>query len=646
MYTPDYRQRQMRRFRRILRRYFGRISTSMLNEVLSACEWMELEGGELLFGQGDPGDAAYFLIAGRLRAIRFHPDGSFRPLGEIRPGEIVGEEAVLAEDRRGAMVRATRDSVVVRLPTRELRAWFLQYPQLLLKTAQLIIARSRQNTGMRYVEHVCNLALLPLSVGVDVASFREAFAQALEQLGRVLIISARDVDQALGEQGIAQVGRGDTARYRQLSAWLDSLENRFDHVVYLADPADDAWTQRCLRQADRIVLLGDAQQSPRVAAFEPSLMAQAAARGQTEVLLAIQHPASTVMPENTRSWLADRPWVSEVVHVRQACSRHLQRLARIATGKAVGLVLGSGGARGLAAVGILQALEEAGVPVDRVGGTSIGAIMAATVALDLPAGDAVELARQSFSQNPTHMKDLSPLPILAIYRGKRLNGLLQTTFPEQLHIEDLWINFFCITSNMASNGEVVHTRGPVWKALRASASLPGIFPVVRLEDGLHVDGAFLNALPVDVMAARGVHTILAADFSSMPSPALRQATGEVEVAEEPSRLRDYLREHLLGQQGHTYPVPNLLSGLIQSSLMASSQRSLRARAEADVLFAPDLQRFELLGWHCFDDLVAIGYKHAQKVLADQSRGGSEPSVMRSLRALSSTRSPSPFQEDR
>jgi len=193
--------------------------------------------------------------------------------------------------------------------------------------------------------------------------------------------------------------------------------------------------------------------------------------------------------------------------------------------------------------------------------------MAAGVALDHPVERLAAKVKHSFRQNPTHVNDLSPLPILSIYQGKRINTLLQSVFPDTLNIEDLWINFFCITSDMACNGEVVHTRGPLWKAVRASASLPGIFPLVRLGDGLHVDGAFLNSLPVDVMADLGAKKILAVDFSWLPP-----ATPDFDDVPGPL---DFLKERFLRREPRRYPVPTLLSGLVQSSLLASSRRNQR-----------------------------------------------------------------------
>lgn len=606
--VPQATRQQTLLFRRILLGYFGKLEHSVLDEILAQSEWVECEGGDTLFAQGDPGDAAYFLISGRLRAIRTAPDGVRQILGDIKPGETVGEIAVLSDDVRGATVMATRDSVVVRMPTDRLQQWFLQYPQLLLQTAKLVIRRNRINqVRRRRVDQVTNITILPLSPHIDLTRFRVELANGMAACGRTVLLDPATVDRELGEPGIAFVGKQDPERYRQLSAWLDTLEGPNDYVVYLANPGDDAWTQRCLRQADRVLLLADADDSALPPAFEQRLMNGSRNRLQADTLLMLWHAPETLMPQGTARWLDARPWVREAIHVRRNTPRHMQRLARLVTGKAVGLVLGSGGARGLAAIGIIRALEEAGVPIDRVGGTSIGAIMAAGVALDHPVERLADKVRHSFSQNPTHLNDLSPLPILSVFQGKRLNGLLQSVFPEVMNIEDLWINFFCISSDMATNGEVVHTRGSLWRAVRASSALPGIFPMVRLGDGLHVDGAFMNSLPVDVMAEMAVKKILAVDFSWLPSV-------KPEFADIPGPV-DFLMDRFLNGRQRMYRVPTLLSSIVQSSLLASSQRSLLARAEADVLFSPDLRRFELLGWSFFDALVKIGHEHAREVLA-------------------------------
>jgi NTE family protein len=596
-------------FRRFLSNYFGTLDEQIMDEVSSQCQWLELEGGDTLFSQGDIGDAAYFLISGRLCAIRIAHDGTRQYLGDIRPSETVGEIAVLSDDVRGATVLATRDSVVVRISTENLQSWFMQYPQLLLQTAKLIIKRTRPtNARNRQLRHISNITVLPLSKNINMAKFRRDFMAAMARCGNVLLLDPHIVDEQLQETGIAFVDKHDPERYRRLSAWLDTLEEQHDYVIYLANTEDDEWTQRCLRQSDRVLLLANATDNSFPSLLEQKLLNEAAKKARSDNYLVLWHPPETIMPNGTQHWLQPRTWIKEAIHVRQDEQRHMERLARIVTGNAIGLVLGSGGARGVAAVGVIQALEEASIPIDRVGGTSIGAIMAAGVALDYPASLLAEKVRTSFRQNPTTFLDLNILPILSIFQGKQLNRLLQLVFPQTMNVEDLWINFFCITSDMSSNEEIVHSRGSLWQAVRASAALPGVFPMVLLGKGLHVDGAFMNALPVDVMASLGAKKILAVDFSYLPN-------SKPDFDDMPSSIA-FLLDKFFNNGRRRYLVPTLLSGFIQSSLMASSQKNMQSRADADVLFSPEVGRYDLLAWSLFDDLVSIGLRHARLVLAN------------------------------
>ena len=142
-------------FRRFLTNYFGVLDEKVLDEIFAQCQWLELEGGDTLFSQGDVGDAAYFLISGRLCAIHQASDGSRQHLGDIKPGETVGEVAVLSDDVRGATILATRDSVVVRIATANLHSWFMQYPQLLLQTAKLVIKRTRASYARSVISPCC-----------------------------------------------------------------------------------------------------------------------------------------------------------------------------------------------------------------------------------------------------------------------------------------------------------------------------------------------------------------------------------------------------------------------------------------------------------------------------------------------------------
>ncbi len=600
---------QPMRLKHLLESYFGDLDDATVEKISAQCQAVDLRGGEMLFSEGDPGDSLYFLVGGRLSAVTTLRDGSRRVLGHIEPGAPVGEMAVINDSVRSASVVAVRDSTLLRIDAAQVRAWFLAYPQILLKTSRLAIQRALNTERRRRGRDVVvNLAIVPLSPDIDMARFRTEFRAGLSTLGSCLMLES-SILQRLGTPDGAQSGPARDDADRHLTHWLNSLELEYDFVVYCGDGHDSVWTRRCLRQADRVVLLADAQASREPGPVETALAGVLTARVGPGTMLALWHPEHTAYPEGTRGWLKSRPWVHEHAHVRRGDARHAARLARLATGHAIGLVLGSGGARGLAHIGVFQAMCEAGIAVDRVGGSSIGSVIAAGVACDFDAEELAHMCRLSFGANPGSWRDLSIPPVFALYRGDRLERMLARIFPPNMGLEDLWLNFFCVSSDMTNSEEVVHTRGPLTRVLRASVALPGIFPPVRLDHALHVDGALMNTLPTEVMSALGVHRLYAVDLRQdrMASPDFMDVPGPLA----------YLFARWFQRHKHRYRVPTLTSTLVQSSMMSSEARVLAARRQVDVLFNPDVRRFSLMGWSkiAHDRLVATGLQHARQVLA-------------------------------
>ena len=603
---------QRKKFCEMLTANLGDLDHEALRGIEQNCTWTMCKGGETLFRAGDPGDSAFFLVSGRLRVVDAGPtDSTDRKLiGEVLPGQTVGEISVFSRDNRTATVVAARDSILVRVDAATLLKWFLVYPQGLVNLASLIVKRATsERLNSRSAEHVKSIVIVPLTARIDKRFIKERLEAAMPNPANSVVISEADVHR--GTWGTNSELNADQS-FEAVNLWLDDQESVHEYVIYITNATDSPWTRRCLRRADRIVLFADSMDNQEPSEFERRAVGPTAQRLLAPTFLVLNHPASTKLPSGTAKWLDRRPWVDEHIHIRDGEEAHVSRLLRMITGNATGLVLGSGGARGLSHVGVIRALSDSNIAVDRVGGTSIGAVIAACVANGWDAKEISQNVRHAFGQNPTDVFDISLPPLLSLYSGNKLRRLLSEFIAESTGIEDLWVNYFCISCDITDSSQSVHTKGPLLSSILASAALPGVFPPVKLNDGLHVDGAFMNALPVDVMANFNPRKIIAVDLS-------RQGKRVLDFDTVPTSLEFFINKFRRGAKLR-YRVPTVVSSIIQSSLLASGAKIAAVRKSVDLLFTPDVQKFELMDWTSCSELIDLGYRHAIDVLSATSPG--------------------------
>lgn len=603
-----------------LRRIFGEFNQEMLGRVLQDFEWVQLAGGATLLAQGSRDDSLYFVISGRLRALRSDDEGHTTVLGEIARGETVGELAFFTGEARTATVVAVRDTVLVRLRGEVFRELLLAYPLMSINLTRLVIERMRRDTVRKGTTRPVTFALLAATPGLDLDGLSSRLAATLGSAGAkairaedIRIVTSSQVDRWFSEPGMAQVPHADGERSARLAHRLEQLENDHPFVFYLTDPGPTEWTRRCLRHADRIVLFADARQDPGPGPVERECLLGGGAAPLAESFLVLLHPDGRSAPTDTARWLAPRKLAGHV-HVRGDQPADWPRMARIVSGQATGLVLSGGGARGFAHLGVMKALAEAGQPWDIVGGTSIGAVMGVFSGMDLPVDQAIERAREAFRQNPTG--DFNLFPVVSLISGRRLRRIIDegvhSVMGEGCGIEDLWKNFFCVSSNYSAARETVLTRGPLAKSLRASVAIPGALPPVMLDGQLHIDGATFNNFPTDVMAGMGASRIIGVNL-------LREGGIKYKMEDLPGSWRlafDKLR-------GKRHRLPGIIPMLLNSSMMYSYARQAESKRFVDLYFAPPVYGYGIMDWARFDAIVKAGYEDAVKRLEAMDREGVE-----------------------
>ena len=179
------------------------------------------------------------------------------------------------------------------------------------------------------------------------------------------------------------------------------------------------------------------------------------------------------------------------------------------SGKKIGLALGSGGSRGVAHIGVIKALEEEGIRPDYIAGCSMGSVVGAAYAKGLTVDEMLDLVTQI---KPLSLIDITALPTsrLSLLRGNKMWNLLLEAIGN-VDFSELKIPFRCIASDLYSGKLVTMSEGDVTQAVRASSSIPSVFPPVKMDGKLLVDGGVLCRVPVRQVREMGADLVIAVD---------------------------------------------------------------------------------------------------------------------------------------
>lgn len=586
----------------VLADLFGEIDGDALDVLQTELEWRQLGHGEVLFHQGDPGDEMYIVVSGRLRVTATRLDGVERTLGEIGPGEVVGEGGLLTDEAHAANVYAIRETNVVKLTRAVFTRLAQEHPQMMMQIARMVIRRQQRTIQATPVEcaRALTVALIAASPEMRLKEFPHRLEQSLAEYGPVLHLDSTRLDDLYGKEGAAQTTLDDPTNL-VLAGWLSEQEKVYRYILYVADPVWSAWTERCVRQADRLLVVAWASAVPTPGSVEVNIQSLGAAARSELVLL---HPASVTCPEGTAHWLAPRQ-VHAHHHVRENDDIHYQRLVRRLLGQAVGLVLSGGGARGWAHVGAFRALNESGIQVDRVGGTSMGALVGAGYAMGMSYEEMVRLAERF--ADPRRLFDYT-LPFVSLMATGKITSVLQDVYGDR-RIEDLWRPYFCISCNLSRAEPVVHQTGLLWKSVRASIAVPGLFAPILHKGDVLVDGGVMNNFPVDVMRdlCEGGKVI---GVSVNP---LQEKSESYQFGSSISGWR--VLWNRVNPLTRPMQVPNLASNLLRVLEVNSAYQIMTRRGLADLLILPDVEEYAILDFDAYDPIIEAGYRVAREQLA-------------------------------
>ncbi|XP_074932128.1 patatin-like phospholipase domain-containing protein 6 isoform X5 [Phalacrocorax aristotelis] len=616
-----------------------------------AIDWMAVEAGRALYRQGDKSDCTYIALNGRLRSVIQKGSGKKELIGEYGRGDLIGVVEALTRQPRATTVHAVRDTELAKLPEGTLNNIKRRYPQVVTRLihllSQKILGNLQQLRGpfassglgmasssepTNPTSNLSTVAVLPVCDDVPTAAFTLELKHALNAIGPTLLLTSDIIRARLGSSAL------DSIQEYRLSGWLAQQEDIHRIVLYQTDCTLTPWTVRCIRQADCILIVGLGDQEPALGELE-QMLENTAVRALKQLVLL--HREDGPSPSRTVEWLNMRSWCSGHLHIRcprrvfsrrsptklremyekvfeKSADRHsdFSRLARVLTGNTIALVLGGGGARGCSHIGVIKAMEESGIPIDMVGGTSIGAFIGALYAEERSAVRTKQRAREWAKCMNSVFETVLDLtyPITSMFSGSAFNASINKVFQDK-QIEDLWLPYFNVTTDITASAMRVHTDGSLWRYVRASMTLSGYLPpLCDPKDGnLLMDGGYINNLPADIARNMGAKTVIAIDVGSQD---------ETDLCNYGDSLSGWwLLWKRLNPWAEKVKVPDMAE--IQSRLAyVSCVRQLEVVKSSSYCeyIRPPIDCFKTMDFGKFDEIYDVGYQHGKVVFDGWSRG--------------------------
>ena len=573
---------------------FGDLLPSERALLESELETVALERGRVLVRQGDVADALFIVVSGRFDVT---VAGRETSIAEVGPGSPVGEIAFLAGGVRTATVTAARDSLVLKLGREQFDRLCARTPAIWRTLTAALAERLAGQTARRAMPASAvprTIAIIPAGPRPVPSRFVSGLETVLRQSGSVALVRSDNLRRMLG-------GHTDLNSGAAMQA-LNALETAHQFVLYLADPELTPWSEKAIRQADMVLRVGMAARETRTGVPQNRLeeFASGLLRPKAQRLVLLHDSRGTV--SGTAHWLGTRN-IGMHHHVALTDRSDIDRLGRFITGHALGFVACGGGAFCAAHIGLYKAFLERGLTFDIMGGTSGGAAMTGAFAMGLSPDDVDRATHEIFVTRKA----------LRRYTWPRYSLLDHTHFDSVLAehyaavaIEDLWIPYFAISTNLSCHSLHRHTRGDLWAAIRASGSIPALLPPYYTEDGqMLVDGCLLDNVPIRSMhEMKGGPNIVV----SFEVPQLERFTVDYQTL--PSR-KDLVRRALVPFR--RVPLPNApgLGSVLMRSLMVNRQDFERHMTPRDLLMVPPLPRdMGILEWNRHTELMESAYRWA------------------------------------
>lgn len=573
---------EVNRLARRLKKYqiLKQLSLIELKQLVVESEIITVDAGEILFSYDTPGDYLYYVIDGCI--ILFLSSDSDKYFSYARIGHMLGEMGVFSGETYGIRAQIHRTARLLKISKTDLFKHFTD-PKLLSQLVQKMAKRWRNLAIGREVNQypAKNVVLYFMTKAVSIAQVKAIFEEC----------AADDVTRIFDKQDCIE-------KESDFISFIDRCEDTPGVNIFLLEPGDDILTRSWSVITEYMYIITDDE----VGKIDQVILDELKGRPCDLAVLHVKPPPYHGTVDFYKKYNFFRH------HHLQNEKFYFQRLYRFMTGQAFGLVFSGGGFRGYTHYGLIKALCESGIPIDAIGGASMGAVIGAGLALNPHWKSFDKTYSQAMNQFKTKRFFDFTWPISSILSGQLATNVIKDTFGN-IRIEDLPTNFWCVVSNLSKRQKEIKHQGWLWEWLRATMAIPGIFPPFEKNGSIYVDGAVCTNLPIHDMREYlfGAGTIVSLDIRL---PLLSQDKYSCPPV---LTLKDALA-YKLGLNKKKYVFPDLLDILVESSSINQHIYDTEGAKTADIIISPDTSSLSFINPSKGNPLSLIAYEFAKKIL--------------------------------
>ena len=652
---------------------FKNLSDKDLDFVADRSRLVEFERDETIYRQGDPPNAFFGLVSGRVRVFAQQKDGRDETLELLHRGDYFGMMSLLTNEPHSVTAVTLNDSILVRTDRAGFEEILKEIPEVAIHLSTTLSKRLRQKDlptkrvfestlisiysaprGSGRTMYAINLAAsLKRETGknvilLDVSPGGDAVCQALgitpgpkplrlgvEGFDQQRVADAILKHPAAGFDTLNIAHEPDTSSdVTQVTPLLSYLANLYHFVISDLPHQMDRTVFKALVQADLIHLVCDASREQleatgRMVEDFTRTVQQASQR----VRVIVNETDASVPERERRKTLKTRvyatlPAVDQptapghpvvLAHPDWEYSRAVRRVSREIGKELLGLGLGSGAAMGLSHIGVIKVLEQEGIPIDIVAGSSIGSLIGAFWASGMSSAQ-LEKVADVFRMKGSLLKLIDPvIPKFGILGGRQITRFLNKHLGNRT-FRDLKVPMKIVAVDYLRREVVVLDEGPLVQAIRASVSIPAIFVPIKIRGRYLIDGGILDPVPVDVLSQMGVRKIIAVNTLPSPQDIHRryQELGQERerLAQEAKMLGRWKRWGFWLRRRWWNWLDTNLFDLIMHTMQGMEYVLAEAQcAQADVVLHPTVPRVNWWEFYSVDQLIRRGEEETLAHLA-------------------------------